>query len=148
MFPRCTRLIALALSVLVTSPLLAQFQATTTLTSETSNNTSAADSFTAQSNGNAGAGSVSKAPTRSLLYPGATAKIFAHFMPWFGGPEHMNVGYISTDTAVIQKQVNDMISRGLDGAVIDWYGPGTSAMIRRLWVSCMNRSCTRDSILP
>jgi hypothetical protein len=126
MFPRCTRLVVLAISGFLASPLFAQFQATTTLSAETSNNTSAADSFTAQSNGNAGAGNVSKAPTRTMLYAGTTAKIFAHFMPWFGGPEHMNVGYISTDTAVIQKQVNDMISRGLDGAVIDWYGPGTS----------------------
>jgi PKD repeat protein len=39
----------------------------------------------------------------------------------------MNVGYVSSDTLQIQKQVNDMISRGLDGAVIDWYGRGESS---------------------
>src|SRR5262249_20191949 len=64
-------------------------------------------------------------PTRSLLYPGTTAKIYAHFVAWFGFGDHMNVGYVSSDTLQIQKQVNDMISRGLDGAVIDWYGRGT-----------------------
>lgn len=126
MCPSYARLVVPAFFIFLSSPLLAQFQATTTLAAETANNTSAADSFTAQTNGNAGAGNVSKLPTRTLLYGGSTTKIFAHFMPWFGGAEHMNVGYISTDTAVIKKQVNDMMSRGLNGAVIDWYGPGTS----------------------
>ena len=55
---------------------------------------------------------ISKVPTRSLLYPGSTAKIYAHFMPWFGFGDHMNVGYISSDTLQVQKQVNDMVSRG------------------------------------
>ena len=97
---------------------------TTTLTAETSNNTSAADSFVAQSNGNAGAGNVSKAATRTLLYPGSTAKIYAHFVPWFGSPKHMNVGYISNDSQQVKDQVTDMISRGLNGVIVDWYGAG------------------------
>jgi hypothetical protein len=95
---------------------------TTTLSAETSNNTSAADSFAAQSNGNAAAGNVSKVATRTLLYPGSTAKIYAHFLPWFGSPKHMSVGYISDDSQQIKKQVNDMVSRGLNGTIIDWYG--------------------------
>ena len=102
------------------------FQASTTLTAETSNNTSAADSFTLQTNGNLGASNISKAPMRGLLYPGSTASIYAHFMPWFGFGDHMNVGYISTDTLQVQRQVNDMVSRGLDGAIIDWYGRGVT----------------------
>jgi len=97
---------------------------TTTLTAETSNNTSAADSFVAQSNGNAGAGNVSKVATRTLLYPGSTAKIYAHFVPWFGSPKHMNVGYVSNDSQQVKDQVSDMISRGLNGTIIDWYGAG------------------------
>jgi len=101
------------------------FKATTTLAAETGNNTSTADSFAAQSNGNLGAGNISKVPTRTLLYPGSTAKLYAHLMPWFGFGDHMNVGYISSDTAQVQKQVADMISRGLDGAIVDWYGRGT-----------------------
>ncbi|HET8890140.1 MAG TPA: PKD domain-containing protein [Candidatus Angelobacter sp.] len=100
------------------------FKATTTLAAETSNNTSAADSFTTQTNGNIGAGNISKVATRNLLYPGSTAKIYAHLVPWFGFGDHMNVGYISSDTLQVQKQVNDMVSRGLDGAIIDWYGRG------------------------
>jgi PKD repeat protein len=103
------------------------FKATTTLAAETSNNTSAANSFAAQTNGNIGATNISKVPTRSLLYTGSTAKIYAHFVPWFGFGDHMNVGYTSSDAAQVQKQVNDMVSRGLDGAVIDWYGRGESS---------------------
>jgi PKD repeat protein len=102
------------------------FKATTTLAAETANNTSAADSFATQTNGNLAAANISKVPMRSLLYPGSTVKIYAHFVPWFGFGDHMNVGYVSNDTLQVQKQVNDMVSRGLDGAIIDWYGRGSS----------------------
>lgn len=101
------------------------FKATTTLTAETSGNTSTAASFITQTNGNLGPANISKVPTRSLLYPGSTARLYAHLLPWFGFGDHMNVGYASSDSLQIQKQVNDMISRGLDGAIIDWYGRGT-----------------------
>ncbi len=100
---------------------------TTTLTTETFNNTSAADSFVAQSNGNAGAGNVSKVATQTLLYPGSTAKIYAHFLPWFGNVKHMNVGYNSNDPQQVKDQVSDMISRGLNGTIVDWYGAGQDA---------------------
>ncbi|HLK09033.1 MAG TPA: PKD domain-containing protein [Candidatus Angelobacter sp.] len=103
------------------------FKATTTLAAETSNNTSAADSFATQTNGNIGATNISKSPVRSLLYPGSTAKIYAHLVPWFGFGDHMNVGYTSSDTLQVQKQVNDMLSRGIDGAIIDWYGRGETS---------------------
>jgi hypothetical protein len=101
------------------------FQATTTLTAETSNNTSAADSFKTLSDGDIAPVNVSKVPVKSLLYAGATTKIYAQFLPWFGFGDHMNVGYTSTDLVQVQKQVNDMVSRGIDGAIIDWYGRGT-----------------------
>ncbi len=102
------------------------FKATTTLAAETGNNTSAAYSFTTQTNGNIGAANISKVSTRTLLYPGSTAKIYAHFVPWFGFGDHMTVGYISNDSLQVQKQVDDMVSRGLDGGIIDWYGRGTA----------------------
>jgi len=101
------------------------FTPTTTLAAETGNNTSAAASFTTQTNGNVGGANISKVPMRSLLYSGSTAKIYAHFVPWFGFGDHMNVGYTSNDVAQVQKQVADMLSRGFDGVVIDWYGRGT-----------------------
>jgi len=99
---------------------------TTTLAAQTANNTSAADSFLAQSNGNAASGNVSKVDIHSLLYPGATTKVYAHLLLWFGGSNHMNVGYSSTDANQIHRQITDMISRGIDGVIVDWYGPNNS----------------------
>ena len=99
---------------------------TTTLAAQTTNNTSAASSFVSQPNGNLQANNVSKVDVHSLLYSGATTKIFAHLLLWFGQPGHMNVGYSSTDPAQVQRQITDMISRGIDGVIIDWYGPNNS----------------------
>lgn len=96
---------------------------TTTLAVETGNNTSGSDSFITQTNGNIAPGNVSKVPSRSLLYSGSTTHIYAHFMPWFGGANHMNVGYKSDDPAQVNRQVSDMLSRGIEGAIINWYGP-------------------------
>ena len=100
-----------------------QIVPTTTVATETANNTGAADTFATQSNGNPAPGNTSKLPLRGLLYSGSTTKIYAHFMPWFGGSNHMWVGYHSDDPAQVNKQVNDMMSRGYDGAIVDWYGP-------------------------
>jgi hypothetical protein len=98
---------------------------TTTLKAQTANNTSAADSFLTQTNGNLGAANVSKADVHTLLYSGSTTKVYAHLMAWFGKSNHMNVGYSSTDPAQVTRQINDMISRGIDGVIVDWYGPGS-----------------------
>src|SRR5208283_1069560 len=83
---------------------------TTTLAAQTANNTSAANSFTSQSNGNRGAGNISK--------------VYVHMVLWFGQSNHMNIGYSETNAAQVQSQIDDMVSRGIDGAIIDWYGPG------------------------
>jgi hypothetical protein len=99
---------------------------TTTLQAQTANNSSAANSFWAQSNGNLGAGNVSKVDVHSLLYSGATTKVYAHLLLWFGPSNHMNVGYSSNDPAQVTRQINDMISRGIDGVIVDWYGPNNS----------------------
>ena len=99
---------------------------TTTVAAESGNNTSAASSFQTQTNGNIAPGNVSKVATGTLLYTGYNTQIYAHFMPWFGRSNHMNVGYDSTNPAQVKAQVTDMISRGIAGLVIDWYGPSTS----------------------
>src|ERR1700686_4888126 len=99
---------------------------TTTLAEQTSNNTSAANTFPNQTNGNRGAGNISKVDIHSLLYPGATTKIYAHLLTWFGGTSHMNIGYSSTDPAQVKRQIEDMISRGINGVIIDWYGPNNA----------------------
>jgi hypothetical protein len=101
-------------------------QPTTTLAAETGNNTSAAKTFAGLSNGNQAATNISKASIRSLLYAGATTKIYAHLMPWFGTASHINVGYDSSDPAQAAAQINDMVSRGIDGVIVDWYGPNST----------------------
>ena len=98
---------------------------TTTLAAQTSNNTSAALSFSSQSNGNRGNGNISKMDVHSLLNSGSKTKVYAHLMVWFGKSNHMNVGYSSTDPAQVHRQISDMISRGIDGVIIDWYGSNT-----------------------
>src|SRR6266567_9201579 len=96
--------------------------ASTTLQAETGNNTSATNSFAGQTNGNAGAGNVSKLPISSLLYSGATTKIYATWLGWFGLNNHISIGYNSDTAAQVQAQVADMMSRGMTGAIADWYG--------------------------
>lgn len=100
-----------------------QSPTTTTLAAETGNNTSASSDFAGWSNGDIAPANVSKVDVHKLLYSGTTAKVYAHLMPWFGDASHKNVGYTSWDAAQVASQVNDMISRGINGMVIDWYGP-------------------------
>jgi Glycosyl hydrolase family 71 len=95
-------------------PLAATQQPSRSLDQELGPNTSAA--------GNGA--HISRVPVRSLLYPGATTKIYVRLMPWFGDNRHIQVGYHSDDARQIASQVADMMSRGIDGAVVDWYGPG------------------------
>jgi hypothetical protein len=99
---------------------------TTTLTNETSSNTSTASTFAAQSNGNEGLSNISKVDTRTLLYSGTNTKIYAHFMGWFGPSNHMQVGYTSSDTGQVDKQIADARSRGISGFILDWYGQNNS----------------------
>jgi hypothetical protein len=98
----------------------------TTVASLSANNTSAANAFATQSNGNLGANNVSKIDVHSLLYPGAQTKILAQLLLWFGQSDHMSVGYSSTDPAQVTRQIEDMMSRGIDGAIVDWYGPNNA----------------------
>src|SRR5690348_3551801 len=124
----CRLLLAIVFLLTAGGIAAAQFRVTptTTLTAEMANNTSASSSFKAQTNGNAGAGNVSKLPIRNLLYPGSTTKIYAAIMPWFGRSDHMAVGYDSSDPGQINAQIADMTSRGIQGAIIPWYGPNSA----------------------
>jgi hypothetical protein len=98
----------------------------TTLAQQTANNTSAANNFQNQPNGNLGANNVSKVDVHTLLNSGTATKVFAHMLLWFGQPGHINVGYNSDDATQVHNQITDMISRGINGVVIDWYGPNNS----------------------
>lgn len=101
---------------------------TTTLQAETGNNTSTANSFVGQTDGNARAGNVSKLPIRSLLYGGSNTKIYATWLGWFGQSNHISVGYNSNTPTQVHAQVEDMISRGIQGAIADWYGTSAASI--------------------
>ncbi|MGB8833358.1 MAG: hypothetical protein WCC95_14500, partial [Candidatus Sulfotelmatobacter sp.] len=124
------RQLAFAFSLFLTSSLCTASSSyvvpTTTLAAQTSNNTSAANTFKTLSNGDRGAGNISKVDIHTLLYPGATTKVYAHMVLWFGQSDHMNIGYSETNPTEVQSQIDDMVSRGIDGVIIDWYGPGNA----------------------
>ncbi|MGE0405131.1 MAG: hypothetical protein AB7O65_02450, partial [Candidatus Korobacteraceae bacterium] len=116
-----------ALALLACAQAQVVLHPTTTLDELVGNNTSASSSYAGDLAGNAAPGNVSKLPLRSLLYPGANTKIYAHLMGWFGGPGHMNVGYRSSDPTQLRRQVEDMVSRGISGVIASW---DTNAMIQ------------------
>ena len=120
----CTGISSVAQAATTTATLT--ITPTTTLAAETSNNTSAANTFAGQSNGNLKASNVSKVSLKSVMYPGFSGKMYVHLMAWFGGSNHVNVGYQSDTATQVQRQVNDMMSRGVDGAIVDYYGPNNS----------------------
>lgn len=122
---------------------------TTSYSAETSNNTAACSAagtpsycqagFTAMSDSASGVynpvpGNVSTEDVHSLFYSGNTTRVFAYFQPWFcmqsGSTatgtgtlcnKHIQVGYTSNNSATVNGQLDDMLRRGFDGVVVDWY---------------------------
>lgn len=54
--------------------------------------------------------------------PSNSPKLLAAYQPWFGRPGHINVGYNSQDPVVLQKQITQAKSLGIEGFVVNWYG--------------------------
>ena len=50
-------------------------------------------------------------------------KILAAYMPWFGDPRHIDVGYSSQDPDVMRRQIDEAVSMGISGFAVDWNGP-------------------------
>ena len=110
---------------------------TTTLTTETSNNTAAANSFPGceittvtngqcVDNGDLKASNVSKVDLHTLLGPSQQhAKIYTTYIPYWVHGTHPNIGYSSQDPNQVAKEITDLTSRGFDGVLVDWYGPGS-----------------------
>ena len=96
------------------------------LACEAANNTSGSPRYHG-SKANAPPGNVSKLPIRSLLYSGSQTRIYTRYMPWFGDSHHRDVGYRSNDRQQVARQVADMSSRGIAGAIVDWYGPNSGS---------------------
>lgn len=49
-------------------------------------------------------------------------EIMAVYVPWFGDPEHINVGYTTDDPAVLRRQMAKAKDLGVRVFVVDWYG--------------------------
>ena len=89
-------------------------------------NTSGSIRFHGSSNGNLpGSVSVSKVDVHTLLYPGSTTRVLAHYLPWWGpDPRGVAAGYRSDDPSQARRTFADMRSRGVNGVIVDWYGEG------------------------
>ena len=59
---------------------------------------------------------------QNAMAPGASPKLLAVYMPWFGDHTHMNVGYSSQDPGVLRKQIKQAKQMGISAFVVDWYG--------------------------
>ncbi len=141
---------------------------TTTHTTQTENNTSACDgvgspgiycngpfngmdsAFTYNNVYQPPPGNVSRVPIDTMIYPGNTTKVYAHFMPWFKvcntsassypvgtdgdgdgyvdsdhsrcSTGHIETGYNSDDAETVRAQLDDIFHLSFDGVVINWYG--------------------------
>ena len=118
LFPACLLLVASSFAQIPVN-----LTPTTTVSGETQNNTSASGTYSNPSVGTV-IGNVSKLPLKSLL-PGYNGKIYASVVLFWGSGKHINVGYNAADPAEVDRQIQDIISRGMDGAILDWYGAGS-----------------------
>ncbi len=117
--------VRVAAMLLVTLFICRDAECQVTLAKLNAPNTSASSTFTGLNNGTiSGAHNISKVDVHTLLYPGATTKILAHYLPWWNASPRsgISVGYQSDDPVYINKLFNDLASRGVDGLIIDWYG--------------------------
>jgi len=48
--------------------------------------------------------------------------MIAVYLPWFGRPGHIDVGYSSQDRVVLEKQVEQAKQLGIEAFVVNWYG--------------------------
>jgi hypothetical protein len=62
-------------------------------------------------------------PTTSLN----NTLVLAHWLGWFGLPNHRQPvpSYQATDPSVISRQIDAAQRLGIDGFIVDWYGPAT-----------------------
>src|SRR5436305_550787 len=108
--------------ILVVLCLMAALAIGQDMSNETANNTSGALTAT-QSNGNQKATNISKVDLHSLLPAGNSNKpILAVYQPWFKQSNHMDIGLDEHLAPTVQAQVDDAISRGISGFMVNWYG--------------------------
>lgn len=65
---------------------------------------------------------VSTIPIKSVLPVNSQIRLYVHLYGWFGSAAHTAAGYNSADPMQVEKQLADMIARGINGAVLNWHG--------------------------
>lgn len=58
----------------------------------------------------------------SLVVAGYKGLLLAHWMPWFGGTKHRDVGYQSWKPWVVGQQLKAMQNEGVEGVIATWNG--------------------------
>ncbi|MGA2369638.1 MAG: hypothetical protein ACLPPV_02585 [Candidatus Korobacteraceae bacterium] len=137
MYAACFLALVLGLTIPAGATQYQQIVPNTTLTLQTTNNTSAANSFPGceittvtngqcVNNGDLAASNISKVDVHSLLSASQQgAKIYTTYIPYWVHGTHPNIGYSSQDPNQVTKEIADLTSRGFDGVLVDWYGPGS-----------------------
>ena len=59
---------------------------------------------------------------KSALAGQTATRMLAVYEPWFGGPDHRDVGYSSQDPQVLGRQIDAARNMGISAFVVDWYG--------------------------
>lgn len=57
------------------------------------------------------------------------AQVQAHWLPWFGTPGHIKIGYNSADVATCDAQCAAMKAQGIVGVNADYYGPDSPSAL-------------------
>jgi hypothetical protein len=58
----------------------------------------------------------------SVNNPAQNTTVVAVYVPWFGDPEHIKVGYSTDDPAVLRRQMAKAKEMGVQVFAVDWYG--------------------------
>ncbi|HYD16619.1 MAG TPA: endo-1,3-alpha-glucanase family glycosylhydrolase, partial [Candidatus Nanoarchaeia archaeon] len=74
---------------------------------------------------------------------GRAPKMLAVYQPWFGTKEHIDVGYSSQDPKVVQRQIDEAKALGINGFVVNWYGPRKEFMDKAYEV--VQRAATKNN---
>jgi hypothetical protein len=73
-----------------------------------------------------------------------TAKVLAHWMPWWGTSGHIKIGYNSADQSACDAQAAAMVAMGIAGINVDYYGPDSASALACLR---MLDACERNGLL-
>ncbi len=64
----------------------------------------------------------SQLPANSFAGGSGDPTMLAAYLPWFGQPGHIDVGYSSQDRVVMEKQIDQAKQLGIAAFVVNWYG--------------------------